>query len=96
MTHMNSTIKYPNIVVDLSTIDGNAFSVMGAVTRALKQHGLPHFEVDAYREEATSGDYNNLLTVTMNWVAVDYGNDYMTDEEHDEYLNSFDDDDDNY
>ena len=93
MTHMNSTIKYPNIVVDLSTIDGNAFSVMGAVTRAMKKHGLPTSEVDAYRKEAMSGNYNNLLTVTMNWVAVDYGNDcLMADEDYDD----LDYDDDNY
>jgi hypothetical protein len=93
MTHMNSTIKYPNIVVDLSTIDGNAFSVMGAVTRAMKKHGLPTSEVDAYRKEAMSGNYNDLLTVTMNWVAVDYSNDcLMADEDYDD----LDYDDDNY
>ena len=89
---MDNTIKYPNIFVDLSSVDGNAFGIMGVVTRAMKKHGLSSSEVDAYRKEAMSGDYENLLVVTMNWVSVDYitDNDQMTDEEHDEYLNSFD------
>lgn len=89
---MDNTIKYPNIFVDLSSVDGNAFGIMGVVTRAMKKYGLSSSEVDAYRKEAMSGDYENLLVVTMNWVSVDYitDNDQMTDEEHDEYLNSFD------
>lgn len=85
MTHMNSTIKYPNIVVDLSTIDGNAFSVMGAVTRAMSRAGVDLDEINQYRREATSGNYDNLLAVTMNWVSIDYSNDgLMVDEDYDD------------
>lgn len=92
---MSNNIKYPNIFVDLSRVDGNAFSIMGVVTRAMKQHGLPASEVDAYRKEATSGDYDHLLATTLSWVSVDYiddGSDYMTDEEHDAMCNAYDED----
>ena len=89
---MNSTIKYPNIVVDLSTIDGNAFSVMGAVTRAMSRAGVDLDEINQYRREATSGNYDNLLAVTMNWVSIDYSKDgLMVDEDYDDL--DYDDDD---
>jgi hypothetical protein len=81
-----TNIKYPNVFVDLSRVDGNAFSIIAAVSRAMKRNGIPASEVDAYRKEATSDDYNHLLMVTTEWVSVDYaddGNDQMTDEEHD-------------
>lgn len=48
-------------------VDGNAFSVMGAVTRALKRAGQGD-KVAEYREKAMSGDYNHLLAVSMEYV----------------------------
>ena len=47
--------------------DGNAFSIMGAVSKALKQAGRAD-EVAAYREKAMSGDYDHLLMVSMEYV----------------------------
>lgn len=63
-------IKYPDIEVQLTDTDGNAFAIMGAVTRALKRHGVPVEEITAYEEESTSGDYDNLLQTAMRWVSV--------------------------
>lgn len=51
--------------------DGNAFSIMGRVTRALRGAGYSKEEIDRYTKEATSGDYNHLLAVTMRWVDED-------------------------
>ena len=48
--------------------DGNAFAIMGRVSKALKRAGYPPEEVKRYRDEATSGDYDHLLMVTMEWV----------------------------
>jgi hypothetical protein len=48
--------------------DGNAFAIMGRVSRALKKNGFSEAEVSMYLSEATSGDYNNLLRVNMDWV----------------------------
>lgn len=51
-------------------IDGNAFSVMGAVSKAIKSTGNKEL-ADQYIKEATSGDYDNLLRVSMKYV--DFG-----------------------
>ena len=45
--------------------DGNAFAVMGLVKNALTQAGVDKEHVDKYLNEATSGDYNYLLTDSM-------------------------------
>lgn len=62
--------RFPEITVALLGHDGNAFAILGAVTRALRIAGVPRDEVDRYTTEATSGDYDNLLAVTMRWVDV--------------------------
>lgn len=48
-------------------VGGNAFAVMGAVIRALKQAGQGD-RVAEYQERATSGDYNHLLAVSMEYA----------------------------
>lgn len=62
--------KYPEIEVQLTGNDGNAYAIMGAVAKALRENDVPEAEVNAYREESMSGDYNNLLRVAMSWVSV--------------------------
>lgn len=52
---------------DLVGIDGNAFSVMAYVSRALKTEGLKEL-VAEYQSKATSGDYNNLLAVSLDYI----------------------------
>jgi hypothetical protein len=64
-------LKYPDVKVTLIGEDGNAFAVMGAVTKALRRAGAPQEDIDKYKEEAMSGDYDNLLRVTMRWVDVE-------------------------
>lgn len=54
-------------VCDLVGIDGNAFSIMGTVKGALERAGLRD-EARRYIEEATSGDYDHLLCVSMSYV----------------------------
>jgi len=51
--------------------DGNAFSVMGRVKQALKRAGADKEYIDKYLSEATSGDYDNLLVVSMGYVDVE-------------------------
>lgn len=62
-------IKYPNINIDLVGEDGNAFSIIGRCTRALKRNGL-NDQVETFRKQATSGDYNNVLKTVMIWFSV--------------------------
>jgi hypothetical protein len=51
--------------VDLIGIDGNAFSIIGTVARALKKAGNTREVCDWYRTESMSGDYNHVLYVAM-------------------------------
>lgn len=62
--------KYPDICVQLSGTDGNAFALLGKVQRALREHNLPNDVVDAFLEEAMAGDYDHLLRTCCDWVIV--------------------------
>ena len=46
-------------------IDGNAFSIMAYVSKAMKENGFSKEDIDNYYSEAMSGNYNNLLMVSM-------------------------------
>lgn len=49
-------------------VDGNAFSVMGYVTRAMKKENKTTEEIDVYRAKAMESDYNNLLGVSQDII----------------------------
>ena len=51
--------------------DGNAFSVMGLVKKALKHAGADKEYIDKYLNAAKSGDYDYLLAVSMEYVNVE-------------------------
>lgn len=53
---------------DLVGVDGNAFSVMGYVRRAMRESGFSREEIEGYIKDATSGDYNNLLCVSVDMI----------------------------
>lgn len=59
-------------------LDGqNAYFVMGMTQRELRKVGLSQEELDKYFQEATSGDYNNLLEVTRLYIE-EYGLEAIT------------------
>lgn len=58
------------ISVQLTGNDGNAFSVLGAVKKAMKLGGCTKEDIDAFYAEATNGDYNHLLATSMATVTV--------------------------
>lgn len=62
--------KYPEIVVQLTGKDGNAFFILGTVRKALESAKVPREEIDAWFAESTSGDYDHLLQTQMAWVTV--------------------------
>jgi len=51
-------------------VDGNAFAVLGAVKKALKEAGQGD-KVAEFMQRATAGDYNTLLSVAMEYVDFD-------------------------
>jgi len=63
--------KHDTITVKLTGRDGNAFSIIASVTKAMRKHGCSKADIDAYTKAAMSGDYDNLLRVTMDTVNVE-------------------------
>ncbi len=59
-----------DIEVNLSDNDGNAFSIIGRVQKALRQAGASKTQLKEFSEDATSGDYDHVLQTCMKWVNV--------------------------
>ena len=68
MSQESNQPRYPDIYVQLTGEDGNAFAILGRTSAALRAAGVAQEEIDAYFAEATSGDYDHLLHTTMAWV----------------------------
>ena len=63
-------MKYPEAKVNLFNIDGNAYSIMGAATKALRKAGAPQSEIDQFREECKSGTYSDLIQTVADWCDI--------------------------
>lgn len=66
----DTEVRHPEVQVRLSGEDGNAFFIIGRVRQALRQAGVSQEELDAFKEEAEAGDYDNVLRTVMRWVIV--------------------------
>ncbi len=75
--------KQRSLKNNLVGVGGNAFSIMGYTAKALRQEGLRNL-IDEMRTKATSGDYNNLLRVCMEYI--DLANQTATEEDVEEQL----------
>ncbi len=78
---METIIKYPDIQVRLVGEDGNAFAILGRVSKALKRAGVDRSDIDKFMAEAMSGDYNHLLRTCMAWVDTDSPEDVEWEED---------------
>ena len=59
-----------DVHVKLIGEDGNAFLIIGRVSKALRRGGYGNL-VDEFQKEATSGDYDHVLATCMKYVEVD-------------------------
>lgn len=59
-----------DVQVQLSGQDGNAFAILGAVTKAMRKAGATKLECSEFYAEATTGGYDHLLRTAMRWVDV--------------------------
>jgi hypothetical protein len=50
--------------------NGNAMAIVGACQRVARRAGWTNDEVDAFRKEALSGDYDNVLATAMKYFDV--------------------------
>ena len=64
------TAIYPEVEVEIIGQDGNAFAILGAVSKAMKRANIPKDKIDECMKEMTSGDYDKLLQTAMKWVNV--------------------------
>ncbi|MBU0846716.1 hypothetical protein KKH23_05955 [Patescibacteria group bacterium] len=58
-------------IVTLVGENGNAFNIIRRVKSALRKAGYDQAYLDGYMEKAISGDYDNLLRVTTEYVEVE-------------------------
>ena len=63
-------VRYPDVAVQLVGEDANAFAIIGRCVQAAKRAGVPPAEIDAFKVEAASGDYDNVLQTCMRWFDV--------------------------
>ncbi|AYP70072.1 hypothetical protein I5G62_gp87 [Mycobacterium phage CRB2] len=62
--------KYPHVEVELVGQDGNALSIIGRVSAALRRAGVGSEEIAEFTSEAMSGDYDNVIATACRWVEV--------------------------
>ncbi len=58
-------VKFPKIEVKLSEEDGNAFSIIARTVKAMRRGDVSKTDIDAFRTEAMSGNYDHLLQTVM-------------------------------
>ncbi len=64
---MTNATRYPDVSVQLTGNDGNAFNLLGLCQRAARKAGLPDDQIKTFMAEATGGDYNHLLATCQRW-----------------------------
>ncbi len=64
---INTSITNKKAQFDLTSVDGNAFSLMGHWQRAARKASFTKEEIDAVMKECTSGDYDNLVATLFEY-----------------------------
>jgi hypothetical protein len=62
--------KFPDLTVQLTGTDGNAFAILATMDRALSRHGVSQADRIRFRNEATASDYDQLLATCKRWAKV--------------------------
>jgi hypothetical protein len=52
-------------VLDLTTVDGNALALVGAVARGLRAAGNDAEAISVFHAEALSGDYDHVVATCL-------------------------------
>ena len=73
LTDIEAGVRFPDVKVQLTGNDGNAYSIMASCRMAMRRAKVPNYteEWQRYVDEATSGDYDHLLQTTMRWFDVE-------------------------
>lgn len=57
--------------IDLGNIDGNALSLIGTAVKGLKKAGYSQEDINKFKADAISGDYDHVLQVIFEWCEVE-------------------------
>ena len=68
---MSEGVKYPEVQVQLTGNDGNAFAILGNCQKEARRAGLTKDQIDEFMNEAMAGDYDHLLQTCMKYFEVD-------------------------
>lgn len=66
-----STVKYPEVTVTLSGEDGNAFNLLGRVSRAIRDHEGVVAAAKFLAEADSCESYDELIQLAMRTVNVE-------------------------
>jgi len=50
--------------------NGNAYAILGVVSKAMRKAQLSNNQIDEFMSEAMAGDYDHLLQTCMKYVNV--------------------------
>tara|TARA_R110000824_G_scaffold169965_10_gene347197 strand:+ start:6464 stop:6676 length:213 start_codon:yes stop_codon:yes gene_type:complete len=64
------SVKYPEVQVQLTGNDGNAFAILGNCKKEARRAGLTKDQIDEFMTEAMAGDYDHLLQTCMKYFEV--------------------------
>lgn len=67
---MSAPVKFPQVSVQLTGEDGNAFSIIGRVSREMRRAGLREQAEQYQRDAVQCESYDALLQLTMRTVEV--------------------------
>jgi len=62
---------HKTVNLDLTTIDSNAFNLMGQFQRQARREGWTKEEIDVVLAECKTGDYNHLVATLMQHCDVE-------------------------
>lgn len=51
--------------------DGNAFAILSNADKTMRKAGVAQEERELFKQQATSGDYDNLLRICMDWFEIE-------------------------
>lgn len=65
-----ASVKYPDVSVQLSGMDGNVYLIIGLVSKALKRAGRREAAQDFKNAAMSCGSYDEVLQLAMRTVDV--------------------------
>ncbi len=67
---------FPEVIVPLLELDSNAFMLIGHSVKMARRANIPKEDIDAFRAEAMSGDYDQVLRTIMKYFSTDSEEDW--------------------